>query len=195
MRRMEPLFDIVPIRNRPPRGRRLPLRRGPGWYDPWPPPDRDPNDVALVTARLLATAGRTETRLRRVARAHGVDWRVCRFLLLFAERKAPLRVVDVAENMGISHPTAGRLVTRALEAGLVDLIDLSVIDGREVSVTLTVAGRDATNRCLDVLRDHAGALTTQLEPPHRGWSGAYGVRWYLRNAGPMDEGWVRYEPP
>jgi DNA-binding MarR family transcriptional regulator len=192
---METLFTTASIRSRPPRGQPLLAILGRGWWEPWPPPSRDPNDVALAATRLLATAGRMQTRLRRVARRYGVDPRVFRFLLLFAERKAPLRVTDVAENMGVSHQTASRIVTLALEAGLVDLLNSHAIDGRAVDVRLTVAGRDATVRCLDALRDDATKIGTTPSPPHRGWSGAYGVRHHLRYGGPMDEGWIRYDPP
>jgi DNA-binding MarR family transcriptional regulator len=192
---METLFSTAPIRRRPQRGQPLLPRLGRGWYDPWPPPTRDPDDVALAATRVLATAGRMQTCLRRVARGHGVDPRVFRFLLLFAERKAPLRIADVAENMGVSHQTASRIVTLALEAGLVDLLDLDAIDGRSVDVRLTVAGRDATLRCLNALRADAARVGVVPAPPRRRWSGAYGVRWYLRNAGPMDEGWAFQGPP
>jgi len=109
-----------------------------------------------------------------------------RFLLLFAERTPPLRITDVATNMGVSRQNASRIVTRALEAGLADVLNDNCIDRREVSVRLTVAGRDATLRCLDAVRADAGDVGTEPEPPRRGWSGAYGIRWYLENAGPMD---------
>jgi DNA-binding MarR family transcriptional regulator len=195
MPRMEPLFSTAPIRRRAPRRERWVAILGPRWFDPWPPPDRDPEDPALAATRLLATAGRMETRLRYVAREHGVDRRIMRFLLLFAERKAALRVTDVAENMGISRSTASRIVTRTLEAGLVDLLHTSERDGREVSVHLTVAGRDAAIRCLRAIRADAADVGTQAGPVHRGWSGAYGIRWYLKNAAPMDEGWMLQGPP
>jgi DNA-binding MarR family transcriptional regulator len=192
---VETLFSTTPIRRRPPRGQPLLAMLGRRWYDPWPPPNRDPDDVALAATRLLATAGRMQTRLRHIARRHGVDPRVFRFLLLFAERKAPLRIADIAENMGVSHQTASRIVTLAIEAGLADLWNLGALDARSIDVRLTVAGRDATLRCLDALRGDAAKVGPTPAPPHRGWSGAYGVRQYLRYGGPMDEGWVIHEPP
>ena len=191
---MEPLFDMTPIRTRPPRGERLVPRRGPGCNDPWPPPGRSADDIAVVATRLLATAGRMQTRLQLIARQHGVDPRLVRFLLLFTERSAPLRITDVADNLGVSHPTAGRVVTRAMEAGLIDEIDFSPIDGREVSVRLTVAGRHATSRCLDALRAGAADLTTELNAAYRGDSGAFGIRWYLKHGPPMDGAGLRRRP-
>jgi DNA-binding MarR family transcriptional regulator len=192
---MEPLFSTAPIRERPPRGRPLRAVLGRRWYEPWPPPNRDPDDIAIVATRLLATAGRMETRLRRVARRHEVDRRVLRFLLLFAERKAPLRITDVADNMGVSLQTASRIVTRAIEAGLVDVVNSEPVDGREVAVRLTVAGRDAVTAGLDALRADAAEVGREPAPARHGSSGALGVRWYLRNGGPMDEGSTRYDPP
>jgi DNA-binding MarR family transcriptional regulator len=165
------------------------------WHDPWPPPNRDPDDPALTATRLLATTGRMQTRLRRIARRNGVDPRVFRFLLLFAERKAPLRIADIAETMGVSHQTASRIVTLAIEAGLADLWNRSALDARSTDVRLTVAGRDATLQCLDALRADAIKVGATPAPPRRGWSGAYGIRQHLRNSGPMDEGWVIQGPP
>jgi DNA-binding MarR family transcriptional regulator len=191
---MDALFSTSPIRHRPPRGEPLRAILGRGWHEPWPPPDRDADDIAVRATRLLATAGRMETRLRRLARLHGVDRRVLRFLLLFAERKAPLRITDVADNLGVSLQTASRIVTRVIEAGLADLLNDNCIDRREVAVRLTVAGRNATIRCLEALRADAVEIASELAPARAGWSGAYGVRWYLQNAGPMDDGWVRYDP-
>jgi DNA-binding MarR family transcriptional regulator len=188
---MGALFNAEPIRRRPPRGEPLRARLGRGWHDPWPPPDRDPDDVAVLATRLLATAGRMEGSLRRVARRHGVDRRLLRFVLLFAERKAPLRVTDVADNMGVSLQTAGRIVTRAFDAGLVDVLNADCIDRREVAVRLTVSGRGATLRSLDAIRADAAAIAAELAPPRRGSSGAYGLRGFLEKAGPMDEGWSR----
>ena len=179
----------------PPRGQPLLAILGRGWYDPWPPPERDPNDAAIVATRLLATAGRLETRLRRIARRDKVDPRILRFLLLFAEREAPLRVTDVGDNMGVSHSTASRIVTCALEAGLVDLLNNRAIDARAVEVRLTVAGREATRRCLDALRADAIDVGVELAPPRRGWSGARGRREGRRTGYPIDEDWGRYDPP
>jgi DNA-binding MarR family transcriptional regulator len=190
---MDPLFDTSPIRSRTPRRERAVAILGRRWYEPWPPIDRDTNDVAVAASRLLATAGRLQTRLRRIARRHGVDPRFLRFLLLFAETKSPLRVIDVADNLGVSDSTASRIVGRALDAGLVDRIN-GPVDGREVAVRLAVAGRDATLRCLDAIRADAAAIARQPAAPRHGFSGAFGIRWYLRNAGPMDEGWTIYRP-
>jgi DNA-binding MarR family transcriptional regulator len=186
---MDPLFSTAPIRRRTPRRERWNCIIGPRFRDPWPPPERDPNDPALAATRLLATAGRMETRLRCVAREHGVDPRVLRLLLLFAERKAPLRVTDVAENMAISRPTASRVAARALEAGLVDRDNTSDAgDGREVSIRLTVAGREAVTRSLDAIRADAADVGAAPAGVHHGSSGAYGRRYAVRHCGPIDEG-------
>lgn len=153
---MTDLFDSEPRRAGAVRGQpSLPIR-GPRFYDPWPPPDRDPADVAVVASRVLATAGRLQTRLRRVARRHGADPLLMRFLLLFAETQGTLRITDVAEHLGVSHPTASRVAERAFTAGLVNKFG-SDLDGREVTVRPTVEGRDAVSRCLDAIRRDAGA--------------------------------------
>ncbi|HEX4493500.1 MAG TPA: MarR family transcriptional regulator [Acidimicrobiia bacterium] len=187
---METLFSTAPFRKRPPRGKPLPTIIGRRWRDPWPPPTRDPDDIAVVATRLLATAGRLQTRLRRTARRHGVDPRVFRFLLLFAERTPPLRVTDVAEHMGVSNQTASRIVTLALEAGLVDLRSLNAIDGREVAVRLTVAGRDAVTRCLDAIRADAAHVGVEPRSARRGSSGAHGIRYMLRYGDRLDDDWA-----
>jgi hypothetical protein len=83
--------------------------------------------------------------LQVTARKNQVDPYLFRFLLLFAE----------------SEP-----------AGLVDKF-ATAVDGREVTIRLTVSGRAAVTRCLDVLRSDAalvlgsGAddLTRLLGPP------------------------------
>jgi len=186
---MDDLFSTTPIRRRPPRGEPLRAMLGQRWHDPWPPADRDPDDVAIAATRLLATAGRMETRLRRVARRHQVDRRVLRFLLLFAESKGTLRITDVADNMGISIQTASRIITRAIEAGLADLLNDECIDRRTVSVRLTVAGRDATTRCLDALRADATDVGVEPAPAQPGFSNASGIRWYLQYGPPMDGRW------
>ena len=148
----------------------------------WPPRERDPNDAAVVAARLLAVGGRLETRLRSIARAHAADRYVMRLLLLFAEANRPLRIGNVADLLGVSHSTASRVASEAHAAGLVDKFD-SPMDQRETVIRLTVPGRSAVTNCLDALRPdaadvlrcqnatnshpHGTALLTMLgSPPH-----------------------------
>src|SRR5664279_1200491 len=117
---MEPLFRADPIRPGVRRGTRdLPMRPAPP-SERWPPRDRDPADVAVVAARLLVAAGRIQSRLRHVARAHWTDPNLVRLLLLFVDANVPLRIGNVAELLAVSHPTASRIAARAHAAGLVD---------------------------------------------------------------------------
>jgi DNA-binding MarR family transcriptional regulator len=154
---MEELFSAEPIRPPLRRGETtVPMRRA-GKDDVWPPPDREAGDVAVVAARLLATSGRLETKLRRVARQHGVDPQLVRMQLLFAESKRPLRIGNVAELLGVSHTTASRVASRAQAAGLIDKF-ASAIDGREVTVRITAPGRSAVTRCLDAIRADAAEV-------------------------------------
>jgi DNA-binding MarR family transcriptional regulator len=125
--------------------------------DPWPRRDRDPADVAVVASRLLVASGRNTTRVRAVAKRHGSDPQLVRLLLLFAESNRPLRIGNVAEMLGVSHTTASRTAKRAQAAGLVDKFATS-IDGREVTIRITVAGRHAVIRCLDALRPDAAEV-------------------------------------
>jgi anti-sigma factor RsiW len=67
---MTHLFETTPVR--------IPARRGSSSFPierarpgvKWPPPDREPVDIALVAARLLSISGRLRNRLRRTARRH-----------------------------------------------------------------------------------------------------------------------------
>jgi DNA-binding MarR family transcriptional regulator len=97
------------------------------------------------------------TRVRAIAREHGVDPQLVRLLLLFTESTRPLRIGNVAELLGVSHTTASRAAKRAQAAGLVDKF-ASVTDGREVTIRLTVPGRAAVSRCLDALRCDAAEV-------------------------------------
>lgn len=154
---MDELFRIEPIRPPAPRGvRTVPMRR-PANDDFWPRRDRDAADVAILANRVLVLGTRFDGRLRLVARRNGVDPYIVRLLLLFAESNRPLRIGNVAELLGVSHPTASRAATRAHAAGLVDKF-ATAIDGREVTVRLSVAGREAVVRCLDALRAEAAEL-------------------------------------
>jgi DNA-binding MarR family transcriptional regulator len=154
---MPELFRAQPIRPPAQRGvRSMPMRR-PARDDVWPRPTREPGDVAIIASRLLVAAGRLSTRVRTVARRHDVDPQLVRLLLLFAESDRPLRIGNIAEFMGVSHPTASRAATRAHAAGLIDKFATS-IDGREVTVRITAEGRAAVSRCLDALRTDASEV-------------------------------------
>jgi DNA-binding MarR family transcriptional regulator len=176
---MVPLFDMTPVR--------VPARRGQASHriahtrDRWPPPDRDDTDIALVAATILRVSGRLRARLRRTARAVGVEPDVVALLLLFSEATNWLRVVDVAELLGIDKGTASRLATRAETAGLIDK-HTSAIDGREVVCRLSIRGRAAVTACLDSLRPHAMEV---LRPPDRAWIAS--VRDLLRPSERLDE--------
>ena len=163
---MPPLFDMTPVRAAARRGQtsyRISRHR-----NPWPPLDRDDTDIALVAAVILRLGGRLRTGLRRTARAAGVDPDVVALLLLFSEANRWLRIVDVAELLGVDKGTASRLATRAEAAGLIDK-RASVIDGREVACGLSAKGRDAVSACLDSLRPHAIDV---LSPTNREWIAA-----------------------
>jgi DNA-binding MarR family transcriptional regulator len=165
---MNELFDTGPIRPVARRGERtVPMCRT-TINDVWPPRDRDPSDVAVIATRVLVASGRFRTRLHATAREHGVDPQIISLLLLFAASKRPLRIGNVADLLGISHTTASRTAQRAQAAGLVDKFS-SPVDGREVTIRITMRGRAAVIRCLDALRPHAAAalglaVTTTVHP-------------------------------
>ena len=160
---MTHLFDTTPVR--------IPARRGMSSFPierarlgtKWPPADRDTVDITLVAAEVLAVSGRLRSRLRRTARRAGVEPGVISLLLLFSESNRWLRIMDVAEQLGIGTTTASRLATRAEAAGLIDKLTNSV-DGREVACRLSVAGRSALTRCLDSLRPDAIAVFGRADP-------------------------------
>jgi DNA-binding MarR family transcriptional regulator len=154
---MHELFSAEPVRLPARRGQRtMPMRRAPRG-DCWPPHDRDPNDVALVAARLLVASGRLGHRLNATARKYDVDPYVFRLLLLFAEHDRELRIGNIAELLNVSQATATRVAARAYAAGLVDKFT-SPIDGREVDVGLSYPGRAAVGRCLDAIRSDASEV-------------------------------------
>jgi DNA-binding MarR family transcriptional regulator len=151
---MNELFSADPIRPAARRGEPdVPVRRA-APNDPWPPRDRDPADVAVVATRVLIASGRIRTRLRAIARSHGADPQLLALLLLFAESNRPLRIGNVAELLGVSHTTASRAAARAQAAGLVDKL-ATPIDGREVTIRISLLGRAAITRCLAALRPEA----------------------------------------
>jgi DNA-binding MarR family transcriptional regulator len=122
--------------------------------------DRDPDDLALVAAHVLRVSGRLRSRMRRAAREEHVELDVLTLLLLFAESRQSLRVVDIAELLGIDKGSASRLASRAEAAGLIDKRAIA-IDQRLVTCTLSVAGRDAATASLAWLRPHATAVLRQ----------------------------------
>lgn len=70
-------------------------------------------------------------------------------LLLALDRNGPLNLGRVAVVLGLSAPSASRLVSRAVEAGLI-LRDVSDRSRREVSLRLSPSGR----RTLRAFRRH-----------------------------------------
>jgi DNA-binding MarR family transcriptional regulator len=158
-------FETTPVRIPARRGKSSFLIRRPRLGNTWPPRDREPVDVALVAARILALSGRLRSRMRRAARDAGVELDVVSLLLLFSEATGWLRIIDVAEQLGVGRATASRLATRAEAAGLIDKLTNS-IDGREVVCRLSVKGRSAVTLCLESLRPDAIAV---LQPPDPEW--------------------------
>jgi DNA-binding MarR family transcriptional regulator len=154
---MDELFNAEPTRMKARRGIRTPRSRRPRRDDVWPRPDRDPDDIALVAAQLLVASGRLVTRLRRIARRHGVDPQLVRLLLLFADSNRSLRIGNVAELLGVSETTASRIATNAQMAGLVDKCE-TPHDRREVTIRITPTGRIAVANCLDALRAPAASV-------------------------------------
>jgi DNA-binding MarR family transcriptional regulator len=154
---MNALFSTEPIRPSVNHGERsVPMRR-PRPGEVWPPTGHDPTDPAVVATRLLAVAGRLQTRVHALARTHAVDPYVLRMLLLFAESNCSLRVGNVAELLAVSKSTATRVVNKAQAAGLVDKFPV-LDDQREVVIRLSVPGREAATRCLEALRSDAAEL-------------------------------------
>jgi DNA-binding MarR family transcriptional regulator len=154
--------------------------------EPWPQHGRDPADVALVASRLLVTSGRLSSRLRRIARKHRIDLRVVRLLLLFSESNRPLRIGNIAESLGVAHSTASRAATKAHAAGLIDKFGTAV-DGREVTVRITPAGRAAITRCLDAMRSDAAdvlglAAAATVHPRGDDFIGLLGPMPYLERS-------------
>jgi len=163
---MKPAFDTKPVRIAARRGSAsLPIKRV-RFGEKWPPLDRDPADIALVAVRVLTVSGRLRSRMRRTARAAGVEADVVSLLLLFSESNRWLRVIDIAELLGVGRATASRLATRAEAAGLIDKLT-NAVDGREVACRLSLAGQNAVTLCLDSLRADARAV---LRPSDATWA-------------------------
>ena len=160
-------FETTPVRFPARRGfASRPIRRATG-NETWPPLDRDPHDIAVVAVRLLAANGRLRSMIRRAARRAEVEPDVVGLLLLFSETNGWLRIIDLAELLGVGRATASRLAVRAEAAGLIDKLTNSV-DGREVACRLSLAGREAVTNCLELLRPDAIAV---LRPPDAMWAG------------------------
>lgn len=132
---MEPLFDLEPIR---PPSRRAQRRH----YVPEPAVRRLAVSTALPgvdeTQMLLGAAPRQAAIERRLRKAE-IDLGLARLVMQFVDER-PMRILDVGWALGISGPSATRLLDRAESIALIDKFDSS-IDRRGIYVRLTSKGR------------------------------------------------------
>ena len=118
-------------------------------------------DPAVVIASFLRAHTLLVADLQtRCAEAGLPTLDIARLLWLWSEHTVSLDLRDVASKLGLSRPTASRLVDRAERAKLVAR-SRDPIDQRDVSVCITAYGRSAIHRLDAVLR--AGARELQLD--------------------------------
>jgi len=173
---MTPLFNATPVRARAGRGSSsFMIRRR---RERWPPDERDEADLALVAAHIVTIGRRLRRHVGRIARAGEVPADLVELLLLFSAHGGLLRIVDIAELLGIDKGTASRVAARAEECGLIDKMP-NPIDLREVDCRLSVAGAAAVDNCLEALRPYADEVLRPLFQRADCWASAAG---YLSEA-------------
>jgi DNA-binding MarR family transcriptional regulator len=161
---MEPPFDTTPVR--PPARRGRTSAGVKGRFVLAHRVSRDEDDIAIVAARMLTIAGRLQSRMRRSASAAQVESDVVALLLVFADLSGALRIVDIADLLGVNKATASRLATKAEVAGLIDKFTTEM-DHREVRCRLSAAGDAALSVILEWLRPHA---TEVFRPDDGEWA-------------------------
>jgi len=159
---METLFDLEPVRLPSRRNQRRP-------YAAEPAVRRLAVPTALPgvdeTQLLLGAAPRQAAIERRLRKAE-IDLDVARLVMQFPDDR-PMRILDVAWALGISGPTATRLLDRAESIALVDKFGSS-IDRRGIYVRLTSKGRQ--------LQHHVQHLVAATHASARPKGKAYGLR-------------------
>ncbi|HET9728103.1 MAG TPA: MarR family transcriptional regulator [Acidimicrobiia bacterium] len=171
MTKSEPIATR-PFRASSRRGTRVLYVRGVTPQIPAPPPldDDDPARVAITT---LHDAGALVSALRPVLRKAGFDPRFARLVLAFTD-PLPLRVADIAWELGITTGAASRLLDAAEERGLVDKHYQSH-DRRGTWCVLSARGRGMRTFI-------EGTIRAGLERQRKRGK-AYGIRAYLAAGG------------
>ena len=108
------------------------------------------------------------------------QWRV---LMIVGEQEATAHVKGVGQRVGVSAPSASRLLRRLEDRGLIEL-QRDAIDRRFMRVRLTDAGQDARSQVIErrrlLIRDALGASERALPRDVPGALGAIGDALVLR---------------
>lgn len=108
------------------------------------------------------------------------QWRV---LTIVGEQEATAHVKGVGQRVGVSAPSASRLLRRLEDRGLIEL-QRDAVDRRFVRVRLTPAGQAAQSQVIDrrrlLIRDALGAVGNVLPRDVPGALGAIGDALMLR---------------
>ncbi len=107
--------------------------------------EREPQD-----AQTLRHVNQMSSALRRSLKAHGIDVRMARLVLLFYGTR-PLRPSQVAWMLNVSRSTASRYLDRAEALGLVDKVYWTVGDRRATDACITERGRSLRTRVQQLL--------------------------------------------
>lgn len=121
-----------------------------------------PADAAAVEESSLALV---ELTLAALAEARGVSLLQMRVLLI-VDRHSPLNLSSLAAHLGLSVPSASRLVERLVDADLVRR-ETAEHSRREVMLALTASGRRALNRLRRARRQSIDGLLGRLTPAER----------------------------
>lgn len=125
-------------------------------------PGADPDQVDRVVRASLAFGGMIAGSLASVEPPVTMpQWRV----LVLAEREAQ-SIKSVARDLGVHSSNATRLCDRLVRAGLLDRRPLEH-DRRQVSLTLTEAGRDLVERVIAHRRSTVARVLEELPAEQR----------------------------
>jgi DNA-binding MarR family transcriptional regulator len=111
--------------------------------------EKPPSPVDALTA-----AGRMGSALRKTLRAHDIDPKLARLVLLLYGRR-DVRVREIAWHANVHPSTASRWLDRAERLGIVDKFYDDVLDRRATSARLTKRGREMRRRVEELLEQAA----------------------------------------
>lgn len=124
------------------------------------------DNLGVELHRLVAALDRAAERILRDANA--LSYRRFVTLLLISELHDPTQR-ELAKALGISEPSASRMITVLARAGYVEVAQAAQ-GGNRRRLSLTPAGKDAVERSRDLLEERIASLVSRSGVPHAAYS-------------------------